>query len=44
MFSLSWPRRKSPPIQPIGQIVGWKTILNALTIAYGDRMTNLSNQ
>ncbi len=27
-----------------GQINGWKTILNALTIHYGDRIANLNNQ
>jgi len=29
---------------PIGQINGWKTILNALTIHYGDRIADINNQ
>jgi putative transposase len=29
---------------PVGQILGWKTILNALTIHYSDRISNLNNQ
>lgn len=36
--------KKTGRSNPIGQINGWKTILNALTINYGDRIANLNNQ
>jgi transposase-like protein len=37
-------QKKPGRSNPIGQINGWKTILNALTIHYGDRIANLNNQ
>jgi len=37
-------QKKPGRSNPIGQINGWKTILNALTIHYGDRIADINNQ
>jgi transposase-like protein len=37
-------QKKKGRSNPIGQLPGWKRILNALTIHYGDRIANLNNQ
>jgi transposase-like protein len=36
--------RKVGRSNPVGKMNGWKTILNALTIHYGDRIADLNNQ
>jgi putative transposase len=35
--------KKAGQSNPTGQILGWKTILNALTIHYGDRIAEINN-
>jgi hypothetical protein len=39
-------RSPGPPncSNPVGMMNGWKTILNTLTIHYGDRIANLNDQ
>jgi putative transposase len=37
-------QKKPGRSNPIGKINGWKTILNALTIHYGDRIADINNQ
>jgi hypothetical protein len=37
-------QKKKGRSNPIGQLPGWKRILNALTIHHGDRIANLNNQ
>jgi transposase-like protein len=36
-------QKKTGRRNPTGQIVGWKIILNALTIHYGDRIAAINN-
>ena len=36
-------REKNRP-NPTGRIHGWKSVLNTLTVHYGERLTNPANQ